>query len=81
LNKSHLIHGHMIPESYPHFLTHVAVWHAFWDNPKNDWSTYKGLREAHYDMKFEKEIFQTTEELKQELDALYQQYGVKTRKC
>jgi hypothetical protein len=77
LNKSHLIHGHVIPESYPHFLTHVAVWHAFWDSPDTDWSTYAGLPEAHYDLKFEQEIFQTTEKLKQELDDLYQQYGLR----
>ena len=48
LAKIHLIHGHMIPESYTRFLTHVAVWHAFWDNPNSDWSAYASLRDAHY---------------------------------
>jgi hypothetical protein len=77
LTKSHLIRGNTIPESYTRFLTHVAVWHAFWDNPSRDWSAYAKLRDAQYDMKFEEEVFQTTEALKQELDALYQQYGLR----
>lgn len=76
LTKSHLIRGHTIPQSYVGFLTHVAIWHAFWDNPQSDWSAYQELRGAHYDPNFEREIFQTTEELKQELDALYQRYGL-----
>jgi hypothetical protein len=75
LTKSHLIRGNTIPESHTRFLTHVAVWHAFWSNPNRDWSTYASLRDAHYDREFENEIFQTTEELKQELEGLYQQYG------
>lgn len=78
LTKSHLTRGNTIPESYTRFLTHVAVWHAFWDNPNRDWSTYASLRDAHYDREFEREIFQTTEELKQELANLYQQYGLRT---
>ena len=80
LTKSHLIRGNTIPESYTRFLTHVAVWHAFWDNPSRDWSAYAKLRDAQYDMKFEEEVFQTTEALKQELDALYQQYGLPDEK-
>jgi hypothetical protein len=71
LSKSHLISGNMIPESYTSFLTHVAVWHAFWDSPNSDWSAYACLPKAHYDMNFEEELFRTTEKLKQELDDLY----------
>jgi hypothetical protein len=67
LRNSHLIYGSTIPDSYTNFLTHVAVWHSFWDKPDADWSQYTKLREAHYDFDFEKEIFETTEALKQEI--------------
>ena len=80
LTKSNLIHGYGIPPSYTHFLTHVAVWHAFWDDPNADWATYEKLPEAHYDEAFEKEIFRTTEDLKHELDQLYEQYGINVSK-
>ncbi|MEW6494571.1 MAG: hypothetical protein AB1589_18940 [Cyanobacteriota bacterium] len=76
LAKSHLIDGDGISESYTRFLTHVAVWHAFWDTPDRDWSDYAQLRDAQYDSEFEKEIFQTTEKLKQELYVFYQEYGL-----
>ncbi len=80
LAKSHLIDGAGISESYTHFLTHVAVWHAFWDTPDRDWSDYARLRDAQYDFEFEKEIFQTTEKLKQELYVFYQEYGLPASK-
>lgn len=80
LNKSHLIHGACISETYTRFLTHVAVWHAFWDTPDRDWSDYTNLRDAQYDFEFEEEIFRTTEKLKQELYDFYQEYGLPASK-
>jgi hypothetical protein len=76
LTKSYLIDGAGISESYTRFLTHVAVWHAFWDTPDRDWSDYDQLRDAQYSFDFEKEIFQTTENLKQELYDFYKEYGL-----
>jgi hypothetical protein len=76
LSKSHLIRGSTIPESHTRFLTHVAVWHAFWDHPNADWSQYGKIRDAQYDRGFEKEVFDTTELLKRELQLLYEQYGI-----
>jgi len=76
LSKSHLIQGQKIPDSYTHFLSHVAVWHAFWDLQGDNWKAYKALPEAHYQMEFEQDIFLTTETLKRELYDLYEQYGL-----
>jgi len=76
ITRSHLIRGQTIPLSYTLFLTHVAVWHAFWDQPTPNWGAYQKIREAQYDKEFEEEIFRTTEDLKRELDTLYRQKGL-----
>jgi hypothetical protein len=71
LAKSHLVQGDRIPEYFPRFLTHVAVWHAYMDDSKTDWSVYAGLPEAQYDVTFEDEVFRMTEALRMELRHLY----------
>jgi hypothetical protein len=76
LSKSYLIQGEGIPESYTHFLSHVAVWHAFLDLPGDKWQVYRNLREAQYEPQFELDIYLTTETLKRELYDLYKQYGL-----
>jgi hypothetical protein len=80
LTKSSLIQGDRIPESYTHFLTHVAIWHAFLDSPLGGWPKSSTLPEADYQMEFEKEIYATTEALKKELYILYEQYGLSPTK-
>lgn len=77
LNKSHLIRGDEVPASFIHFLTHVAVWHAFLK------TKHKGVPfakeefpEAYYNDNFEREIIETTQTLKRELDGLYHRYGL-----
>lgn len=77
LNKSHLIQGNKIPDSFIHFLTHVAVWHAFLKtNHKGVPFSKEEFPEAYYNDEFENEIFNTTESLKLELDGLYHHYGL-----
>jgi hypothetical protein len=78
LNRAHLIRGAEIPPSYTRFLTHVAVWHAFLKSPDPDWSAFQELPEAHYRTDFEEDIFRTTKDLKQELENLYQEYGLRS---
>jgi hypothetical protein len=80
LAKSYLIRGDKIPEDYTRYLTHVAIWHAYLDDPNANWSEYRKLRESHYDLNFEKGVFKETEELKKELNALYHQYGIQEGK-
>jgi hypothetical protein len=77
LTKSHLVRGPSIPESFTLFLTHVAVWHAYLK------TTHKGVPlsrqefpEAYYPDDFAREIVETTESLKREIDDLYGRYGV-----
>jgi len=78
LNKSHLIRGDKIPESYTRYLLHVAVWHAFLNTPHRGFPDPKkvDVSEAYYVKDFEEEVFQTTESLKRELFELYQHYGI-----
>jgi hypothetical protein len=76
ITRSHLIRGAAIPESHARFLTHVAVWHAYQDDPQANWKEFEQIREAHYDMEFEREVFQETEQLKKELAELYTRYGI-----
>ena len=78
LSKCHLIQGDKIPESYTHFLTHVAIWHAFLKSPLRGWPETPALPEAYYTTDFEKDIYGTTETLKRELYQLYQRYGLET---
>ncbi len=80
LTNSHLIQGNEIPKSFTHFLTHVAIWHAYLKTP------HKGVPfkqdefpEAYYPDGFEHEIFAITETLKRDLDELHQKYGVQAK--
>jgi hypothetical protein len=77
LTKSHLIRGPRIPASFTHFLTHVAVWHAYLK------TSHRGIPfsqtefpEAYFPTEFEPEIASTTESLKRELDELYAKYAL-----
>jgi hypothetical protein len=65
-----------MPEHFSKFLVHVAVWHAYIDNPSSDWSEYEAFSEAQYDSKFENEVCCTTEGLKAELITLRKQATV-----
>ena len=76
LTKSHLIAGDSIPATYSQFITHVTIWHAFLDTPRADWSIYAKLPAAQYDIRFEENIFGTTEELKRRLSVLYRHFGL-----
>ena len=79
LTKSHLIEGKEIPPSFIHFLTHVEIWHAYLE------TEFKGVPfpqtefpEAYYPIEFEKDVYSTAEALKNQLQSLYQQYGLIT---
>ncbi len=77
LNKSHLIDGAEIPQSYIHFLSHVIIWHAHLDAGLGGVSLSKEeLPEAYYPINFEEEIYTTTERLKKDLNSLYQTSGL-----
>lgn len=76
LTESHLIRGHEIPKSFAHFLTHVAIWHAYLKTPhKGVPFSQSEFPEAYYPNDFEQEIVTTTEVLKRELDDLHRKYG------
>lgn len=77
LTRSHLIRGPEIPAAFINFLTHVAVWDAFLKTKhKGVLLSEEQFPEAYYSDEFEKEIFNTTQSLKRELDRLYQRYGL-----
>ena len=75
LDKSHLLEGSTMPDSYVRFLAHVAVWHSFWEAQESEWLDWAELAEAHYDRDFEIDIFQTTERLRSELTELRMELG------
>lgn len=79
LSKSHLMEGEAIAEYIPRFLTHVAIWHAYLDDPAADWSSYERLPEAHYDAAFEDEVFSTTATLRKQLVDLHARYTASRR--
>jgi hypothetical protein len=77
LTKSHLIRGPHIPASFTHFLTHVAIWHAYLKtNHRGVPFSQEEFPEAYHTDKFEQEIIDTTEVLKRELDELYAKYAL-----
>lgn len=79
LEKSHLIDGPSIPESFTLFLTHVAVWHGYVGTRHGGVPyTKEEFPEAYYPDAFEREVFTTTERLKRELYALHGKYGLLT---
>lgn len=79
LNGSDLIVGGEIPESYIHYLVHVALWDPFLKKDPPEIPPYEEEKfvAGKFLPKFEDEIFATTETLKKELDKLYQAYGLK----
>jgi hypothetical protein len=80
LTKSHLVQGDEIPKSFTHFLTHVAIWHAYLKTPHKGVPFEKEeFPEAYYPDGFEREIFTTTESLKRELDDLHHKYGLQAK--
>lgn len=77
LQKSHLVAGDRIPESFTRFLTHVAVWHGYMKTEHRGVPlTQEEFPEAYYPVDFEEEIFTTTERLKKELFELHNSYGL-----
>ena len=77
LNRSHLVDGAEIPESFTGFLTHVAIWHGYMATPHKGLPlSKKEFPEAYYPVAFEEEIFATTERLKRELSELHGRYGL-----
>lgn len=75
LEKSHLIDGEKIPESFIHYLTHVSVWHAFLDAGHGGVSLAQDeFPEAYYPEEFQENIYLTTEKLKKELHDLHETY-------
>lgn len=81
LNRSHLIEGEEIPDSFIRFLTHVTVLHAYVDAGYEVVPLSKEeFPEAYFNEDFANEIFRTTISLKRELHDLYIRYGVLSSK-
>lgn len=79
LQRSHLVAGDRIPESFTRFLTHVAVWHGYMQTEHGGVPlSQEEFPEAYYPTEFEEEIFTTTERLKKELFDLHNRYGLLT---
>lgn len=80
LQKSHLVAGDRIPDSFTRFLTHVAVWHGYMGSEHQGVPLSQAeFPEAYYPTEFEEEIFATTERLKIELYELHNRYGLLSR--
>lgn len=79
LNRSDLIDGDAIPESYIRYLTHVAIWDPFLrkDPPEIPPYEEEGFEAGRYPDDFEESIIMTTEKLKREISELYKEYGFK----
>jgi hypothetical protein len=77
LDKSHLIEGDHIPDSFIQFLTHVPIWHWFGETAHHvPTLSPEEFPEAYYSEQFERDIYQTTERLKRELHELYRRFGL-----
>ncbi|MGB7923481.1 MAG: hypothetical protein WCF57_09570 [Pyrinomonadaceae bacterium] len=77
LNRSHLIEGDEISDSFIGFLTHVTVLHAYVDAGYEVVPLSKEqFPEAYFNEDFANEIFRTTISLKRELHDLYIRYGL-----
>jgi hypothetical protein len=77
LNKSDLIDGDEIPDSYIRYLVHVAVWDPFLKKTPVEIPPYEdeGFQDGQYPDDFEESIILTTEKLKREISELYEAYG------
>jgi hypothetical protein len=79
LHKSHLIDGDEIPQSFIHYLSHVVIWHAHLEAGIGGVTVSESeLPEAYYPISFENDVFETTERLKRELDALHRDAELKS---
>ena len=76
LERSDLIEGGSMPQSQIQFLTHVALRRAFGEATHAIPPPRDELPEAWYSEDFEREIYETTERLKRELEELYRRYGL-----
>ena len=77
LNKSDLIDGNGIPDSYIRYLVHVAVWDPFLKKTPAEIPPYgdEGFQDGLYPDDFGESITLTMEKLKQEISELYEAYG------
>jgi hypothetical protein len=78
LDKSHLIEGTDFPESFNGLLIHVQLLKWYRDNPGVSRPNKDEVPEAWYSEDFEEDVFKTVEKLRRELNALYDEYGVRS---
>lgn len=77
--KAHLIDNSEFPDEMTQFITSVTIWNLYTSQQDGLPDEVANLPEAAYPFKFQEYIYTKTEELKEDLERLYKDYGVKPK--
>ncbi|MEM9771994.1 MAG: hypothetical protein AAF889_10455 [Cyanobacteria bacterium P01_D01_bin.73] len=77
--KAHLIEGSQFPPEFIEYMTSVTVWGMYCTRPDSPYvpEEVAQLEQVQWPKKFEDYVYETTENIKEELDRLRRKYRVK----